>query len=163
MVEWTDVTRDGIGCAERVQFQRQASDRRASNLIVGAFLLALLPLGSVSWETVSQGISRFDLAFFTNSMRNVVGAGGGARAFEHHVDAVRAGQLVDQFLEVFLLDVDGVVGAELFRHAEAVGVYVGAGDDDGPRPGRQSIRADCRAGGTLTFQRSTCLRLITGV
>ena len=69
----------GIEVAARiVEGPRQASDRRASNLIAGAFLLALLPLGSVAWETVSQGLARFDPAFFTNSMRNVVGEGGGA-------------------------------------------------------------------------------------
>lgn len=64
--------------ARIVEGQRQASDRRAFNLIAGSFLLALLPLGSVTWEAVSQGLARFDLAFFTRSMRNVVGEGGGA-------------------------------------------------------------------------------------
>ncbi|MFZ0530422.1 MAG: phosphate ABC transporter permease PstA [Propionicimonas sp.] len=64
--------------ARIVEGRRQAADRRAFNLIAGAFLLAMLPLGSVAWETVSQGIARFDLAFFTTSMRNVVGEGGGA-------------------------------------------------------------------------------------
>jgi phosphate transport system permease protein len=61
-----------------VEGPRQASDRRASNLIAGAFLLALVPLGSVTWTTVSNGIARFDMAYFTQSMRNVVGEGGGA-------------------------------------------------------------------------------------
>ncbi len=64
--------------ARLVEGRRQAADRRARNLIVGAFLLALLPLGSVTWEAVSQGWARFDLQFFSNSMRNVVGEGGGA-------------------------------------------------------------------------------------
>lgn len=61
-----------------VEGPRQAADRRANNLIAGAFLLALVPLGSVAWEAVSRGLARFDLAFFTQSMRNVVGEGGGA-------------------------------------------------------------------------------------
>ena len=64
--------------ARIVEGARQASDRRAGNLIVGAFLLALLPLGSVTWEALSKGLARFDPAFFSNSMRNVVGEGGGA-------------------------------------------------------------------------------------
>jgi phosphate transport system permease protein len=61
-----------------VEGARQAADRRAGNLIAGAFLLALVPLGSVTLEAVSNGLARFDLAFFTQSMRNVVGEGGGA-------------------------------------------------------------------------------------
>ena len=61
-----------------VEGSRQAADRRASNLIAGAFLLALVPLGSLTWVTLSNGLARFDLAFFSQSMRNVVGEGGGA-------------------------------------------------------------------------------------
>ncbi len=61
-----------------VEGPRQAADRRAGNLIAGAFLLALVPLGSVTWVTVSKGLARFDAAFFSQSMRNVVGEGGGA-------------------------------------------------------------------------------------
>jgi phosphate transport system permease protein len=64
--------------ARVVEGARQAADRRAANLIVGSFALALLPLGSVTWEALSKGMARFDLNFFTMSMRNVVGAGGGA-------------------------------------------------------------------------------------
>ena len=44
-----------------VEGARQASDRRATHLIVGAFALALVPLGSLLWEVLSQGIARFDL------------------------------------------------------------------------------------------------------
>ncbi|MGV8907697.1 MAG: phosphate ABC transporter permease PstA [Propionicimonas sp.] len=61
-----------------VEGARQAADRRANNLIAGAFLLALVPLGSVTFEALSKGLARFDMAFFTQSMRNVVGEGGGA-------------------------------------------------------------------------------------
>lgn len=64
--------------ARIVEGARQAADRRASNLIVGAFALALIPLGSVTWSAISQGMARFDVNFFTMSMRNVVGPGGGA-------------------------------------------------------------------------------------
>ena len=61
-----------------VEGPRQAADRRARHLVAGAFGLALLPLGSLLWEVVSQGTARLDLEFFTYSMRNVVGEGGGA-------------------------------------------------------------------------------------
>lgn len=69
----------GLEIAARiVEGPRQAADRRATNLVTSAFLLALLPLISVAWETISNGLARFDLQFFTYSMRNVVGEGGGA-------------------------------------------------------------------------------------
>ena len=61
-----------------VEGARQAADRRARHLVTGAFGLALLPLGSLLWEVVSQGTARLDLQCFTYSMRNVVGEGGGA-------------------------------------------------------------------------------------
>ena len=61
-----------------VEGARQAADRRARHLVTGAFGLALLPLGSLLWEVVSKGTARLDLQFFTHSMRNVVGEGGGA-------------------------------------------------------------------------------------
>ena len=61
-----------------VEGSRQAADRRASSLVAGAFLLALIPLGSLTWVTVSNGMARFDMGFFSQSMRNVVGEGGGA-------------------------------------------------------------------------------------
>ena len=61
-----------------VEGRRRAADRLATNLVAGAFLLALLPLISLLWETLSTGLPRFDAKFFTWSMRNVIGAGGGA-------------------------------------------------------------------------------------
>lgn len=61
-----------------VEGRRQATDRLATHLVVGAFCLALLPLVSLLLETLSNGLHRFDLAFFTQSMRNVTDDGGGA-------------------------------------------------------------------------------------
>lgn len=61
-----------------VEGRRRATDRLATNLVAGAFLLALLPLVSVLWESLSGGLPRFDATFFTWSMRNVIGDGGGA-------------------------------------------------------------------------------------
>jgi phosphate transport system permease protein len=61
-----------------IEGSRKAKDRLVTALVSGAFLLALLPLISLLSTAVINGLPRFDLTFFTNSMRNVVGAGGGA-------------------------------------------------------------------------------------
>ena len=61
-----------------VEGRRAATDRLATNLVTGAFLLALLPLVSLLWETLSNGLPGFNAQFFTWSMRNVIGEGGGA-------------------------------------------------------------------------------------
>ncbi|HWM33579.1 MAG TPA: phosphate ABC transporter permease PstA [Pseudolysinimonas sp.] len=61
-----------------VEGLRQAKDRLVTSLVVSAFLVALIPLISVLFTVVSNGRHRFDAAFFSNSMRNVVGEGGGA-------------------------------------------------------------------------------------
>lgn len=58
--------------------RRKSTDRIATVIITGAFLLAVIPLVSVVWTVVGNGVERLDAMFFTNSMRNVVGAGGGA-------------------------------------------------------------------------------------
>jgi phosphate transport system permease protein len=57
---------------------RQAKDRVVTSLVATAFVLALIPLISLLYTVVINGLGRFDLQFFTNSMRNVVGEGGGA-------------------------------------------------------------------------------------
>ena len=57
---------------------RRAKDRAMTTLIAGAFALALLPLISLLYTVVSKGLARFDVEFFTESARNVVGEGGGA-------------------------------------------------------------------------------------
>ena len=61
-----------------VEGPRKAKDRLARNIVTGFFILALFPLVSVIWGTVSKGMARFDVLFFNSSMRNVVGDGGGA-------------------------------------------------------------------------------------
>jgi phosphate transport system permease protein len=61
-----------------VEGRRKAVDRLAMTLVVGAFALAMVPLVSVVWVVVSNGVRRFDVEFFTNSLSGVVGAGGGA-------------------------------------------------------------------------------------
>jgi phosphate transport system permease protein len=57
---------------------RPAMNRFVTSLVSLAFLVALLPLISLLFTTISNGIPRFDLSFFSGSMRNVVGEGGGA-------------------------------------------------------------------------------------
>ncbi|QEO15289.1 phosphate ABC transporter permease PstA [Agromyces intestinalis] len=61
-----------------VEGGRRAADRLVTALVSIAFTIALLPLISVAFTTIVNGLPRFDLLFFTNSMRNVVGEGGGA-------------------------------------------------------------------------------------
>lgn len=61
-----------------VEGPRKARDRLATTLVTGAFLIALIPLISLIVTVIARGMARFDLEFFTWSMRNVVGAGGGA-------------------------------------------------------------------------------------
>jgi phosphate transport system permease protein len=57
---------------------RRVADTAATWVICGVFGLALIPLVSLLWTAVSRGLSRLDADFFGNSMRGVVGAGGGA-------------------------------------------------------------------------------------
>jgi phosphate transport system permease protein len=57
---------------------RRATDRAVTITVTAAFLLALLPLVSVLYTVIDRGMARFDSGFFTETSRNVVGAGGGA-------------------------------------------------------------------------------------
>ncbi len=61
-----------------VEGPRRAVDRTAGSVVTMFFIMALLPLVSLVWETISQGVARMDAQFFSYSMRNVVGEGGGA-------------------------------------------------------------------------------------
>ncbi len=61
-----------------VEGSRKAKDRLVTSLVATAFIIALLPLISLGWTVISQGLARFDIAFFSESMRNVIGEGGGA-------------------------------------------------------------------------------------
>ncbi len=57
---------------------RRATDRLVTSLVATAFVIALLPLVSLAWTVVTHGLGRFDIGFFSESMRNVIGDGGGA-------------------------------------------------------------------------------------
>jgi phosphate transport system permease protein len=60
-----------------VEGARKAVDRMVTATLYGAFIVALIPLLSIIITTLANGIKRFDPQFFSESMRNVVGAGGG--------------------------------------------------------------------------------------
>jgi phosphate transport system permease protein len=61
-----------------VEGRRKATDRLVTIVVTSAFLVALAPLVSVVFTVVKNGLARFDVEFFTYSMRGVVGEGGGA-------------------------------------------------------------------------------------
>lgn len=58
-----------------VEGARRARDRLVTSLVATAFIIALLPLISLLFTVAVDGSRRFDVAFFTQSMRNIVGAG----------------------------------------------------------------------------------------
>lgn len=58
--------------------RRRNADRAVTAVVTGAFVLACAPLVSLLWTVLERGFARFDVDFFTTSMRNVVGEGGGA-------------------------------------------------------------------------------------
>ncbi|MDQ3628460.1 MAG: phosphate ABC transporter permease PstA [Actinomycetota bacterium] len=60
-----------------VESSRRATDRVVTGLVTSAFVIALVPLVSVVYTVVSRGLPVLGAEFFTSSMRNVVGEGGG--------------------------------------------------------------------------------------
>ena len=66
------------GLTAAVEGRRQAKNRFVTNLVTGGFLLAMVPLISVAATVLSNGLARFDAEFFSSSMRNITGEGGGA-------------------------------------------------------------------------------------
>lgn len=61
-----------------VEGRRKAKDRFVTVMVSSAFGIAVVPLVSLAYTVISKGAARFDIDFFTMSMRNVVGEGGGA-------------------------------------------------------------------------------------
>ncbi|WP_372593895.1 phosphate ABC transporter permease PstA [Actinotalea sp.] len=53
--------------------RRRRTDLLMRVLIIGAFLLAMVPLVSVIWTVLANGLGRFDLYFLSVSMRGVFG------------------------------------------------------------------------------------------
>ena len=69
----------GIYVASRVvEGRRQALDRLMLAVVTSCFLIVVFPLVSLVWTVVERGSNRFDTTFFTETMRGVVGEGGGA-------------------------------------------------------------------------------------
>ncbi|NUP65993.1 MAG: phosphate ABC transporter permease PstA [Nonomuraea sp.] len=65
---------------QHISTGRRIKDKFVQGLVYLAFALAVVPLISVLWLVISNGLARFDLEFLTHSMRNI-GArdvGGGA-------------------------------------------------------------------------------------
>ena len=62
--------RRGRPARRRTGWSPRSSRRRSSS--------RCCPLISLGWTVVAPGLARFDIAFFSESMRNVIGEGGGA-------------------------------------------------------------------------------------
>lgn len=61
-----------------VEGRRQATDRLVTSLVATAFIVALLPLVSLVYTVVLNGLPRMlQPSFFSSSMRNVLGPGVG--------------------------------------------------------------------------------------
>jgi phosphate transport system permease protein len=70
----------GIHLSSRVvEGRRRAADRTVTAVVSTMFAAAMVPLASLLYTVVSRGSERFDVAFFSLTMRNIVGEGGGAR------------------------------------------------------------------------------------
>ncbi|MDT0399372.1 MULTISPECIES: phosphate ABC transporter permease PstA [Streptomyces] len=65
--------------SSKIEGSRQAKDRTATSLVWVAFLLAVIPLASLLWETAERGVKVLDGYFLTHSMGVVADAepGGG--------------------------------------------------------------------------------------
>ena len=57
--------------------RRKLVDKLVTVFVTAAFLLAMLPLVSILWTVISRGAGVLSAEFFSYSMRNVVGEGGG--------------------------------------------------------------------------------------
>ncbi|MFC4112617.1 phosphate ABC transporter permease PstA [Nonomuraea zeae] len=65
---------------QHISTSRRIKDRFVQGLVYLAFALAVVPLVSVLWLVISNGLARFDMEFLTHSMRGIGArdAGGGA-------------------------------------------------------------------------------------
>lgn len=61
-----------------VEGPRKGMDKLVTSLVYTAFILAIIPLVSIIYTVVRFGYRRFDVAFFTETLRGVIGEGGGA-------------------------------------------------------------------------------------
>jgi phosphate transport system permease protein len=65
--------------SRQIEGSRRATDRTITAVVTAMFAAAMVPLISLIWTVVTRGSARLDVDFFTMSMRNVVGEGGGAQ------------------------------------------------------------------------------------
>lgn len=67
------------GITTKVEGSRQAKDRVATSLVWVCFVLAVVPLLSLAWVTISKGLEALDPYFLSHSMNGVLDAetGGG--------------------------------------------------------------------------------------
>ncbi len=77
VVAWLALVAAVVFASRVVEGARKSKDRLATCLVSSAFAAALLPLSSLLWLVISNGAPVLSSTFFTNSMRNVVGEGGG--------------------------------------------------------------------------------------
>lgn len=61
-----------------VEGRRKSVDRLVTGVVTVAFLIAMVPLVSVAFTVITLGAPSWSSEFFSSSMRNVVGEGGGA-------------------------------------------------------------------------------------
>jgi phosphate transport system permease protein len=61
-----------------VEGRRKALDRLMFAIVTSSFVIVAMPLVSLVWTVIERGMNRFDSTFFTETMRGVVGEGGGA-------------------------------------------------------------------------------------
>ena len=64
--------------SRRVEGRRKATDRLVTTVVTTAFLVAMVPLVSLVYTVLKNGLARLDSTFFNSSMLGVVGEGGGA-------------------------------------------------------------------------------------
>ncbi|MCL1898294.1 MAG: phosphate ABC transporter permease PstA [Micrococcales bacterium] len=61
----------------KARTKRRIKNSAMTVVVAGAFTLAAIPLFSLMWTVISRGLARFDSEFFSNSMKGIVGSGGG--------------------------------------------------------------------------------------
>ncbi|PWN01211.1 phosphate ABC transporter permease PtsA [Nocardioides silvaticus] len=73
VVAWVLFLVGFTGWAQAIEGRRKAVDRMFATLIWSTFVIAMVPLVSVTWEVVSKGHGIIGADFFANDMRGVLG------------------------------------------------------------------------------------------
>jgi phosphate transport system permease protein len=63
--------------SRRVEGPRRGTDRLVTTLVYGAFGMAMFPLVSLVYTVLKRGVPGLSAEFFTDTMRGVIGPGGG--------------------------------------------------------------------------------------